>query len=247
MAGAASALTFVLVHGSWHSGESWRHVAAHLTGAGHDCHAPTLPGHGPGADPAVRFADYVDALCAFVEQRGLQRVVLVGHSAGGTVVAKAAERLAPRLARLVFVSPLLAPDGGAMTDAVPPDYRALFAQMAEASGNDTVMPPWPVWRDGFIGDADEATARAAYDELCPEPFGPVREKVDLTAFRALEVPRSYVNCMDDVVFPVGEWGFFPRMYQQLAPCRLVQMPGSHEAMYSRPQALAESLVVAGRP
>ncbi len=247
MAEAATGLQFVLVHGSWHSGAGWRHVAAELTAAGHRVLAPTLAGRGGDASATVTLMDMVDGLCAEVEAAGLQHVVLVGHSAGGTVVAKAAERLAPRLARLVFLSPLLAPDGGCILDAVPPDYAGAFRAMAEASPDNTVFPPWPIWRDGFIGDADEAMARAAHEELCAEPFGPVIEKVDLSAFAALEVPKSYVNPMEDTVFPIGEWGFFPRMYQRIAPCRLVQLHGSHEVMYSQPAALAAALVAAGRP
>lgn len=245
MTQTSSPLTFVLVHGSWHSGEAWRHVGAQLTAQGHAVHAPTLPGRGAGARLDIRLQDMVESLCDQVVGEDLQDIVLVGHSAGGTVVAKAAEHLAPRLARLVFLSPLLAPDGGAMIDAVPPDYAALFRQMTEASGDNTVFPPWPVWRDGFIGDAEEGLARTAHEELVPEPFGPVTDKVDLSAFAALEVSRSYINPMEDVVFPLGEWGFFPRMYQRMGPCRLVQLHGSHELMYSQPAALAGALVAAG--
>jgi hypothetical protein len=82
--------------------------------------------------------------------------------------------------------------------------------------------------------------------LCPEPFGPIIEPIDLSIFETLQVPTSYINPTEDVVFPIGEWGFFPRMYQKVAPCRLVQIPGSHEVMYSNPEALAGALVVAGR-
>ncbi|MEQ8345117.1 MAG: alpha/beta fold hydrolase [Sneathiellaceae bacterium] len=247
MADPTSPLTFVMVHGSWHTGEAWRHVAARLSAQGHAVHAPTLPGRGAGARLDIGLQDMVDDLCRQIEERDAQGIVLVGHSAGGTVVAKAAERLVPRLARLVFLSPLLAPDGGAILDAVPPDYAAAFRAMAAASGDNTVLPPWPIWRDGFIGDADEALARAAHGELCAEPFGPVTDRVDLGAFAALEVPKSYINPMEDVVFPIGEWGFFPRMYQRIAPSRLVQLHGSHEVMYSAPAALADALVAAGRP
>ncbi|MFC3228680.1 alpha/beta hydrolase [Marinibaculum pumilum] len=247
MAEAASGLQFVLVHGSWHTGAGWRHVSARLTAAGHRVLAPTLAGRGEGARTDIGLMDMVNGLCAEVEAADLKGIVLVGHSAGGTVVAKAAERLAPRLARLVFISPLLAPDGGSILDAVPPDYAGAFRAMAEASGDNTVFPPWPIWRDGFIGDADEALAKTAHDELCPEPFGPVTDKVDLSAFAALEVPKSYINPMEDTVFPIGEWGFFPRMYQRIAPCRLVQLHGSHEVMFSNPAALADALVAAGRP
>lgn len=246
MANDNGKMTFVLVHGSWHDGNSWRFVEKHLHEAGHATLAPTLPGRGEGASVSISFQDCVDCVVDVVKAADLNRIVLVGHSAGGSVVRKAAESLADRISRLVYISPLLAGNGEPVLAAVPPDYGALFRQMAEESQDNTVFPPWPVWRDGFIGDADEVTAKMAFDELHPEPFGPIIEPIDLTAFEALQIPTSYINPTEDVVFPIGEWGFFPRMYQKVAPCRLVQLPGSHEVMYSNPEALAAALVAAGR-
>ncbi|MEO4044442.1 alpha/beta hydrolase [Hoeflea sp. CAU 1731] len=240
-------ITFVLVHGSWHDGRSWRHVEKQLHALGHSTLAPTLPGRGEGSSSKITFKDCVDSLVDAVTMAGLSGFVLVGHSAGGAVVRKAAEKLHDRIARLVYISPLLAGNGEPILAAVPPDYGALFKEMAAQSQDNTVFPPWPVWRDGFIGDADEATAKAAFDELYPEPFAPIVEPIELKMFETLQIPTSYVNPTEDVVFPVGEWGFFPRMYQEVAPCRLVQLPGSHEVMYSNPEALANALVAAGRP
>ena len=94
MAEAATGLQFVLVHGSWHTGAGWRHVSGHLTAAGHRVLAPILAGRGEGAATGISMMDMVDGLCAEVEGADLTDIVLVGHSAGGTVVAKAAERLA---------------------------------------------------------------------------------------------------------------------------------------------------------
>ncbi len=239
-------MKFVLVHGSWHDGHSWRFVEKHLHAAGHTTLAPTLPGRGKGASVDITFQDCVDGVVEAVESADLSGFVLVGHSAGGGVARKAAERLAERISRLVYISPLLAGNGESTLAAVPPDYGALFKEMADQSDDNTVFPPWPVWRDGFIGDADEATAKAAFDELYPEPFAPITEPVDLSVFETLQIPTSYINPTEDVVFPIGEWGLFPRMYQKVAPCRLVQMSGSHEVMYSDPGGLARALVIAGR-
>tara|TARA_R110002020_G_scaffold70506_27_gene182997 strand:- start:14506 stop:15174 length:669 start_codon:yes stop_codon:yes gene_type:complete len=222
-------------------------VEACLHAAGHTTLAPTLQ-TGVGAGPSsVTFQGIVDGLVKDIEAAGLERFVLVGHSAGGSFIRKAAEQLEDRIARMVYISPLLAESGAPTVAAAPPDHRALFEQMAAQSPDNTVFPPWPVWRDGFMGDADEATAKAAFDALRPEPFAPLTEPVDLSVFQTLQIPASYINPTEDIVFPIGEWGFFPRMYQAVAPCRLIQMPGGHEVMYSAPRALAEALVAAGRP
>ena len=43
-----------------------------------------------------------------------------------------------------------------------------------------------------------------------------------------------------------EAGKHPRMSNRLGLFRLVQMPGSHEVMFSNPIGLAEKIIVAGR-
>lgn len=240
-------LTFVLIHGSWHDGGCWRHVEAALRKHGHKTFAPTLPGRGPDAKLDISFQDLADAVSSFVIDAGLTDVALVGHSGGGPIVRKAAEKLGDRLSRLVYLSPLLSQNGQTVLDSVPPAYGDLFRQMAAATPDNTVSAPWVVFRDGFIGDADLDTAKAAFAELHPEPFGPFLEPINIDVFSGLQIPTSYINPTEDTVFPLGEWSFFPRMAQLSGASRIVQMPGSHEVMYSDPLGLAQALVKAARP
>ena len=108
------------------------------------------------------------------------------------------------------------------------------------------MLPWPIWREAYINDADEELARTAYEELSPEPYRCFTDKLDLGAFYASRVPRSYLNCTEDIALPPGRWGWHPRFSARLGLCRLVQMPGSHEALFSNPPLLAQKIVEAGR-
>jgi hypothetical protein len=71
--------------------------------------------------------------------------------------------------------------------------------------------------------------------------------LDLKQFYSLPIPKSYLYCTEDNVLPQGEqWGWHPRMSNRLGLFRLVQMPGSHEVMFSNPVGLAEKIIVAGR-
>ena len=84
--------TFVMVHGSWHGGWAWQEVIQHLSKKGHSAKAPTLPGHGPQATRAgIVHQDCVRAVAAYIQHHGLEDVVLVGHSFGGSVIQKVAE------------------------------------------------------------------------------------------------------------------------------------------------------------
>ncbi|ANY19581.1 Pyrethroid hydrolase [Tsuneonella dongtanensis] len=237
---------FVLVHGSWHDGGAWDAVSDALRAAGHAANAPTLPGHGPAADRDVGFADYVAAVVAAVRRCGAARVVLVGHSLGGAVVAAAAEQVADALERLVFVAPIVPADGERLIDVIPPESAKIFAAMAAASPDNSLEMPWPVWRERFVGEADLTLAEETFARLCPEPFRPVSEPVAMPGFAALEVPRSYVDCRTDVAFPPGEWHFFPRFFDRLGLCRLIAVEAGHEAMFTAPAALARALIDAAR-
>ncbi len=173
--------------------------------------------------------------------------MLVGHSYGGTIVSKLAELQTERIRRLVYCNAFVLVDGESLNDATPPHYRQLMDAIAAERGDGTVVLPFPIWRDGFMNDADEALARDVYENrLSPHPLRTITDKLELKVFPTLELPRSYVNCTEDVALPPGEWGWFPRFVERLGLCRLVQMPGGHETMFTNPALLAVKLVEAGR-
>ena len=78
------------------------------------------------------------------------------------------------------------------------------------------MLPWPIWREAFINDADEELARSSYEQLSPEPYRCFTDKLDLGAFYASQIPRSYLNCTEDIALPPGEVGLAPAV---LGPAR----------------------------
>jgi hypothetical protein len=78
------------------------------------------------------------------------------------------------------------------------------------------------------------------------PIAPV-VGLDLTRFYETSIPRNYLNCTEDTALPQGsDWGWHPRMSSRLGLFRLVHMPGSHEAIFTNPAALAEKIIEAGR-
>ena len=237
-------MRIVLVHGSWHDGSLWKPVADTL--AGHEVTTPTIAGHGKDVDKDISHDDCVRSIVDHIVDGDLDDVVLVGHSFGGTVIARVAGEIPERLRRLVFWNAFVPEDGNSLDDEVPPHYRELFAHIAAASGDNTVTLPYPIWREAFINDADAGLAQSSYAQLSPEPYRCFTDKLDLGAFYASQIPRSYLNCTEDIALPPGEWGWHPRMSGRLGLYRLVQMPGSHEVMFTNPGGLAAKLVEAGR-
>jgi pimeloyl-ACP methyl ester carboxylesterase len=240
------AYNFLLIHGSWHDGGAWAPVVRRLESKGHNAYAPTLAGHGKGVPKNVSHADQVKSVIDYVTERGLSDLVVVGHSYGGTIIAKLAEQMTDRIRRLVFWNAFVPRDGNSLLDETPPHYHELFAKMAAASGDNTVMLPYEIWREAFINDADAALAREAYATLSSEPYSGMTDKLELKKFYSLSIPKSYLNCTEDTALPPGEWGWHPRMSSRLGLHRLVQMPGSHEAIFTRPLELADKILEAGR-
>ena len=238
--------TLVLVHGFWHDGSSWSQVVQRLNALGHIAFAPTVAGHGKGVDKQVGHAQSTQSLVDFVIDNDLTDIVLVGHSYGGTIISKAAEVISDRIRRLVFWSGFVLDDGDSLNDAVPPHYRALFEQLAATSPDNTVMLPFPIWREAFMNDADLDLASACYNRLSPEPYQQIIEPLDLKKFYTLDIPRSYLVGSEDIALPPGEWGWHPRMSSRLGLYRLVQMPGSHELLFTNPDGLADKIIEAGR-
>ena len=227
-------LNFVLIHGSRHTGAHWTPVVGHLHQAGHQAFAPTVLGHGEGVEKRVNHVQQVDDLVNQLIQRNLHDIVLVGHSYAGTLTARLAEEVPDRIRRLVFWNAFVPRRGNCLLDEVPPHYRTLFDELAAASSDGTVMLPYPIWREAFINDADEALAKSSYDSLSPEPYQPHCDKLDLERFYATEIPKSYLNGTEDNALPQGaEWGWHPRMSSRLGLFRLVQMPGSHEVIFAK--------------
>src|SRR5262249_44022254 len=94
MLGTRPMTDVVLVHGAWHGAWCWDGVVAALEGNGISVTAVELPLTGLDSDVAAARRAIQDAG---------ERVVVVGHSYGGEVIARAAAGL-PTVKRLVFLA-----------------------------------------------------------------------------------------------------------------------------------------------
>lgn len=237
---------YVLVHGAWHTGAEIEATAEHIRKAGHQVHCPTLLGNRSGDDrAAVGLADAIGSLVKFIEEKDLRDIRLVGHSYGGMVISGAADRIAARIRRLVYVNAFVPLDGECLNDMVPPHYVQMFDGLAAQTKN-AVSLPFEVWREAFINDADIETATRAYEKLNPHPYRTFTEPIRLqTPLAALTMGKSYLNCRQDTALP-HSLPWHPRLSSRLGLFRLVECDGSHEMFFSNPEPLAQAIIRAGR-
>ena len=242
-------MNFLLIHGAWHDGSCWDKVIAELEKAGHRAWAPTLRGNGPGVDKTgMTHANTVQSVVDFVIEHDLKDLVVVGHSYGGSIIQKLAEHIPQRIKRLVFQNAFVLLDGQSMLDENPPHYVPLMEKLVSESNDDSFTLPFEICREAFFNSVDLETARNLWKEcFSPQPIQPFRDKLDLKKFYSLEIPKSYLNCTEDIALPPGpEHGWHPRMSNRLGLYRLVQMPGDHEAIVTNHEIMAQKLLEAGR-
>lgn len=238
--------TFVLVHGAWHYGEMWGPVRAHLEKAGHTVHTPTAGGLGENESGDVGLDECWRPIADYIVAHEVHDFVLIGHSWGGYLISRIAAELPERVRRVVFFDAFVPAHGRALVDEIPPMLVEALKSSAAERGDNTVVLPFPVWRDMFINDGDLELAKDTYQRLRPQPWRAFTDPADTSSWNRITAPFSYLNSYEDNDITQGEWGRHPRLSNRLGLFRLVGMPGSHEVLLTDPELTAQKFVEAGR-
>lgn len=234
---------FVLVHGGGQGGWCWKECARVLRSWGHEVYAPTLTGFGERAHlHAAGFETYVEDVACLLEFEDLRDVVLVGHSMGGGIVARVAERACGRIAAVVFVAAVVARDGETLLQATPQTPEVARAVRIGADGTAHTDPVKMLEANLHDGDAAQREWVLRRHTDYP-PFGLV-EPGRLSAFLALALPTGYVVATQDRTID-------PKLQQEFAArlpgCRRASVDAGHGCMITRPEETARAiLAVSGR-
>ena len=228
----------LLVHGAWHGAWAWQDgFSDALAAAGYAVYAVSLRGHG-GSDGrerlrATRIADYVADVLA-VSATLPTAPVLIGHSMGGLVVQKTAERH-PTPA-LVLLAPV--PTSGALAAALRLARRhpLVFARMnATLSLYPMVATPALAREYLFSPHTPEATVAAVQPRLQDESYRAFLDMIlKLPRPRRVSAPVRLLAGTADAIFHHEEATRTARAYRttaQLYPGRghnLMHEPGWEE-------------------
>jgi len=230
--------TFVVVHGAWGGGWSWRRTVAPLLQlAGHEAFTPTLTGLGERAHlagPRVDLETHIQDVLGLLEFEDLRDVILVGHSYGGMVITGVADRAGERLKQLVYLDAMVPQDGQALADLIGPNARAEMEARARDVGQGWQLPPGPM-----AADTPEAMKGFAGPRRRPQPLLTFTQPIHLTDGGALDLPRLYVLC----TVPGGET--FMRIAAGLRDdpaWRVEEFATGHNLNYTMPRELADLLL-----
>jgi len=229
---------FVLVHGGGQGGWCWKECARALRARGHEVYAPTLTGFGERAHlRAAGFETYVEDVANTIDFEDLQEVVLVGHSMGGGIVARVAERMPGRIAAVVFVTAVVARDGETLLQATPQTPQVAAAVRLGPDGTAHTDPVKMLEANLHDGDPAQREWVVRRHTDYP-PFGLV-EPGRLSAFLALGLPTGYVLASQDrTIDPKVQEEFA----QRLPGCRRASVDAGHGCMITRPEDTARAIL-----
>lgn len=187
--GNRSAPLLILLHGALDHARSWDWTARMLAKDYHVV-APDLRGHGDSswsAQGSYAMADFVYDLAQLIDQIGRDKVTLVGHSLGGSLVLRYAGLFPDRVERLVAIEGL----------GITPDR--LKEKMALP-----VPDQWNEWIESRRASARRAPRRYPTIEAAVTRM---RERNDhLSAEQALHLTAHGVNRNEDGSY---SWKFDP--------------------------------------
>jgi pimeloyl-ACP methyl ester carboxylesterase len=194
--------TFVLVHPAWTGAWCWKKVVPLLRAKGYDVYTPTLTGLGERAHlahPMIGLETHVQDVVSVLEYEDLSRVILVGHSNGGTLITGVADRVPARVAHLVYVDAFVPADGQATIDLLPPNVQQELKSRVTAEGHGWLLPSLrPISWDEMVRDVwrvtDEADRHWLVARFCPTPFKTFTDPVRRRNPAADKLPRTYIRC-----------------------------------------------------
>lgn len=229
--------TFVLVHGAWHGGWCWAHVAELLRTKGHKVYTPTLTGLGERHHlmrPDITLSTFVHDIANVLIWEDLSQVTLVGHSFAGLVITGVADILRERLQQLVYLDAFILASGvstfGTLPDVVVGKLRAAAARQPQAS----LPPPKP----GSLGLFKPEDIDFVQSRLTPQPLGAYETALQLDHPVGNGLPCTYVHCTTPSFSAVDSSRLWVK---ENTDWRWEELKAGHDAMVSAPGLLAECL------
>lgn len=232
--------TYVLVHGGGHGGWCWQRVARVLRAQGHEVYAPTLTGFGDRChlgSAQTPFDTFVTDIVQVVEFEGLTDIVLVGHSMGGVVIPRVAQRIPDRIRQVVWLAAVVCADGENLLQAVPPSSEMSAAVTVLADGS--IRTDQRLIVEGVLSDGTPEEKEWVLARHRPYPQAALTEPGRLTEFLALGLPTAYVTALRDVAVPPACTAVFA---DRLPGVVRADVDSSHDCMISRPEETAAALL-----
>lgn len=229
---------YVLVHGAWHGGWSWRFVQGILEQYNHHVFTPTMisaAGRENLKSANISIDSLVDDIAQYLRSENLSDVILVGHSFGGAVISGVAERAPDRINQLVYLDAAILEDGESMFDCMPPEIALERRRSIKENGDGNSLPI-PNAKD--LGIFDNQQWEYVKKNLTPQPLSSYSTTLTLHGNPGGGFSCCYIHCTKPI-YPALAWAR-ERALKYGWP--IIPIKTGHDAMISAPEDLAEILL-----
>jgi pimeloyl-ACP methyl ester carboxylesterase len=180
--------TVVLAHGAWSAAWAWKKMRPLFRAAGHEFFSPTYTGLGERAHlarPDIDLSTHIQDVLAVIEIEDLKDITLIGHSYGGMVATGVADKVADRIARVIYLDAFAPTEGQSLFDLLGPDAEARMRAGATKHGEGWKIPPIQPPADTSPEDIAWTGPRRR-----PQPIKTFEQKITLQSQYAPE--RHYI-------------------------------------------------------
>jgi pimeloyl-ACP methyl ester carboxylesterase len=229
--------TFLVAHGGWSAGWSWKKMHPLMNAASHRLITPTYTGLGERehlASPSNDLETHIQDMLGVIKYEDLNDIVLIGHSYGGMVATGVADRARDRITQLIYLDAFVPRDGQCNLDLLPPELRHRMLEAVKA-GDGWRVPPNPCPPDTSEEDLKWISERRLPQSVkCAEM--PLRLRNG-----ELTLPRSFIRCTRTAGPPGDIFGPFAERAQHESGWRYYELDASHSPQITAPGALATLL------
>jgi pimeloyl-ACP methyl ester carboxylesterase len=237
------AKTFVFVHGAMVDGTVWYKIVKPLEDAGNKVIVLNLPAHGKDDTKIsdVTYATYVKVIADSINQQP-EKVILVGHSMAGLLIASIAEQIPSKIEKLVFVAAFIPQSGDNVFALNGKDKNSQFGSnliVAEDQSNAKLRTD--KIQSVFCSDCSSEDISLLTLSQKAEPLAPLAEKIILTDKNYNSIPKYIIQTELDNAITLG---FQKEMATSaINVAKIYTLKSSHLPFLSQPKELINLLLI----
>ena len=227
--------TFLVCHGAWSGGWSWKKMVPLMQAAGYRLLVPTYTGLGERAHlahPSIDLETHIQDILNVIKYEDLRDFVLLGHSYGGMVATGVADCVRDLINQVIYLDAFVPEHGKCLLDFLSEFERQRMRELTK-SGDSWRVPPNPSSPDTPAEDLEWLTERRM-----PMPIKCFQMGLKLQNGET-RLPRSYIYAKR--ITPADTFGQLAARTKSAPGWRYFEIDASHAPNITAPDALMKVL------